>query len=178
MTVRELIWFYVFALVVWGVLKLKKIGSREPGLPPGPPTVPLLGNLHIFPTEYAHYKFTEWARIYGDVYSVRRHYPVTFYWVPASTLRENPTAQGRSYHGDRYHKCGSGEGVNGQAKCFHRGQATKLHGRRRRRWLEHGAGTILGRVESASQDCPHDADSQSFARTPAHSESGGSPAHV
>lgn len=71
MTVTESIWFYVFAFLVWGFLRLKKIGSREPGLPPGPPTLPLLGNLHIFPTEYAHYKFTEWARIYGDVYSLK-----------------------------------------------------------------------------------------------------------
>ncbi|KAK0223130.1 cytochrome P450 [Armillaria fumosa] len=71
MTVAEFIWFYVFALVVWGALRLKKIGSREPGLPPGPSTVPLLGNLHIFPTEYAHYRFTKWARIYGDVYSLK-----------------------------------------------------------------------------------------------------------
>ncbi|KAJ7234772.1 cytochrome P450 [Mycena haematopus] len=50
---------------------LRKIGSREVGLPPGPPTVPLLGNLHVFPTEFAHYKFTEWARTYGGIYSLK-----------------------------------------------------------------------------------------------------------
>ncbi|KAJ6568936.1 cytochrome P450 [Mycena capillaripes] len=50
---------------------LKKIGSREDGLPPGPPTIPILGNLHIFPTEFAHYKFTEWAREYGGIYSLK-----------------------------------------------------------------------------------------------------------
>ncbi|KAK0485125.1 cytochrome P450 [Armillaria novae-zelandiae] len=44
MIIAEFIWFY-------------KIGSHEPGLPPGPPTVPLLGNLYIFPTEYAHHKW-------------------------------------------------------------------------------------------------------------------------
>ncbi|KAK0469876.1 cytochrome P450 [Desarmillaria tabescens] len=72
MTVTE--WttsFYIFALFLWVVLRLKRIGSREPGLPPGPPTVPLLGNLHIFPAEYAHYRFTDWARIYGDIYSLK-----------------------------------------------------------------------------------------------------------
>ncbi|KAF8176367.1 hypothetical protein K438DRAFT_1770568 [Mycena galopus ATCC 62051] len=42
----------VLCLFVW----LRKVGSREAGLPPGPPTVPLLGNLHIFPTEFAHNK--------------------------------------------------------------------------------------------------------------------------
>ena len=29
------------------IVKLAKVGSRPPGLPPGPPTVPLLGNLHL-----------------------------------------------------------------------------------------------------------------------------------
>ncbi|KAG7451082.1 cytochrome P450 [Guyanagaster necrorhizus] len=66
MTVTEWsVWFYVFALLVWAALRLKRIGSREPGLPPGPPTVPLLGNLNVFPTEYAHYK------AYGDIYSLK-----------------------------------------------------------------------------------------------------------
>ncbi|KAF7328683.1 putative cytochrome P450 [Mycena sanguinolenta] len=50
---------------------LRKVGSREPGLPPGPPIIPLLGNLHVFPTEFAHYKFTEWARKYGGIYSLK-----------------------------------------------------------------------------------------------------------
>ncbi|KAF7369266.1 putative cytochrome P450 [Mycena venus] len=50
---------------------VRKVGSREAGLPPGPPTIPLLGNLHIFPTEFAHYKFTEWARKYGGIYSLK-----------------------------------------------------------------------------------------------------------
>ncbi|KAK7052036.1 putative cytochrome P450 [Favolaschia claudopus] len=50
---------------------LWKIGSREAGLPPGPPTVPLLGNLHVFPQHSFHYKFTEWARHYGGIYSLK-----------------------------------------------------------------------------------------------------------
>ncbi|KAJ6451900.1 cytochrome P450 [Mycena sanguinolenta] len=50
---------------------LRKVGSREAGLPPGPPTVPLLGNLHMMPTEFAQHKFTEWARKYGGIYSLK-----------------------------------------------------------------------------------------------------------
>ncbi|KAJ7279289.1 cytochrome P450 [Mycena rebaudengoi] len=53
--------------LVW----FRKVGAREVGLPPGPPTLPFLGNLHIFPTEFTHYKFTEWARKYGGIYSLK-----------------------------------------------------------------------------------------------------------
>ncbi|KAF7366196.1 putative cytochrome P450 [Mycena venus] len=42
-----------------------------PGFLLGPPTVPLLGNAHIFPTAAPHYKFTEWARQYGGIYSLK-----------------------------------------------------------------------------------------------------------
>lgn len=35
--------------------KLRDVGRRESYLPPGPPTVRLLGNLNIFPKEYVHY---------------------------------------------------------------------------------------------------------------------------
>lgn len=81
--------FLVFAVpLLLGavVLLLRKVGARERGLPPGPPTLPVLGNLHIFPKEFGHYKcvllsvfsqpslkslgrFTEWAREYGGIYS-------------------------------------------------------------------------------------------------------------
>ncbi|KAJ7621343.1 cytochrome P450 [Roridomyces roridus] len=60
---------YLIPLVVAALAYLRKIGTREKGLPPGPPTIPILGNLHIFPTEYVHYKFTEWAQQYGGIYS-------------------------------------------------------------------------------------------------------------
>ncbi|KAJ7825252.1 cytochrome P450 [Mycena leptocephala] len=57
--------------VVCIVAFLRKVGVRESGLPPGPPTVPILGNAHLFPTKSAHYKFTEWARKYGGLFSLK-----------------------------------------------------------------------------------------------------------
>ncbi|KII89847.1 hypothetical protein PLICRDRAFT_40022 [Plicaturopsis crispa FD-325 SS-3] len=57
--------------VAFLVFKILRAGRRESFLPPGPPTVPLLGNLHVLPTTFAHYKFTEWAAEYGDIYSLK-----------------------------------------------------------------------------------------------------------
>ncbi|KAJ6564685.1 cytochrome P450 [Mycena capillaripes] len=70
-TMDRSIFLALAPLALCAALLLKKIGSREAGLPPGPPTIPLLGNLHIFPTEFAHYKFTEWAQEYGGIYSLK-----------------------------------------------------------------------------------------------------------
>ncbi|ESK85937.1 cytochrome p450 [Moniliophthora roreri MCA 2997] len=58
-------------LLAWLIQKTLKIGRREKYLPGGPPTVPILGNLHIFPIEDPHLKFTEWAQQYGDIYSLK-----------------------------------------------------------------------------------------------------------
>ncbi|KAJ7279406.1 cytochrome P450 [Mycena rebaudengoi] len=73
-----------FCAIVW----LRKVGARESGLPPGPPTVPLLGNLHIFPTEFAHYKFTEWARKYGDIYSLKLGSSTVVVLTDAAAVKE------------------------------------------------------------------------------------------
>lgn len=53
-----------YALVALGVgiallYKVTRIGRRGNGLPPGPPTRPLLGNLLEFPTSTIHFAFTK-----------------------------------------------------------------------------------------------------------------------
>ncbi|KAI3615566.1 cytochrome p450 [Moniliophthora roreri] len=61
-----------FVLVlIWLLSKVLKTGRREQHLPPGPPTLPIVGNLHVLPAESPHVKFTEWARTYGDIYSLK-----------------------------------------------------------------------------------------------------------
>ncbi|KAJ7235219.1 cytochrome P450 [Mycena rebaudengoi] len=70
------------------ICHFRKVGTRELGLPPGPPTVPLLGNLHIFPTEFAHYKFTEWARKYGGIYSLKLGSSTVVVLTDAAAVKE------------------------------------------------------------------------------------------
>ncbi|KAI1855449.1 hypothetical protein JX266_000314 [Neoarthrinium moseri] len=50
--------------------KLLQIGSRPADLPPGPPTIPILGNLHLMPDHDVNLQFQKWAQQYGPVYSL------------------------------------------------------------------------------------------------------------
>lgn len=47
------------------------IGRRENDLPPGPPTLPILGNIHQIPKKGAHFQFTKWAQQYGGLYTLK-----------------------------------------------------------------------------------------------------------
>lgn len=59
------------AIVVAGGIKLLRVGRREPDLPPGPPTRPLVGNLPDYPPEAPHLVFAEWAKKYGEMFSLK-----------------------------------------------------------------------------------------------------------
>ncbi|KAI5854501.1 cytochrome P450 [Durotheca rogersii] len=56
-----------FAVLLW---RLRKIGQRPKGYPPGPPTLPFIGNLHQIPGEKRYLQFEKWAREYGPIYSL------------------------------------------------------------------------------------------------------------
>ena len=78
----------VFALLL-GFIRLLRVGRRPKGYPPGPPTIPILGNLHLvgtnslhskqaqqanaayqMPSKDVHLQFQKWAAEYGDVFSL------------------------------------------------------------------------------------------------------------
>lgn len=47
------------------------VGRRDRRLPPGPPTLPIIGNLHQIPSKGSYLKFTEWANQYGGIFSLK-----------------------------------------------------------------------------------------------------------
>lgn len=49
-------------LAIVGGKYLLGFGQREALLPPGPPTLPIIGNANIFPRSYLQYKFAEWCK--------------------------------------------------------------------------------------------------------------------
>ncbi|CEL01369.1 hypothetical protein ASPCAL00953 [Aspergillus calidoustus] len=57
--------------VTWKLARFALSARRSPFLPPGPPTLPLLGNLHQLPTSKAFIRFQEWAKHYGPIISVK-----------------------------------------------------------------------------------------------------------
>ncbi|ORY71072.1 cytochrome P450 [Pseudomassariella vexata] len=54
-------------LAIW---RVSQIGRRPKDYPPGPPTLPLIGNLHQIPNEKRHLQFQKWAQEYGPVFSL------------------------------------------------------------------------------------------------------------
>jgi cytochrome P450 len=62
----------IVALAAAGLLYLLFfVGHRDKRLPPGPPTLPIIGNLHQIPKKGSYLIFTEWAKTYGGFYSLK-----------------------------------------------------------------------------------------------------------
>ncbi|KAI1125338.1 cytochrome P450 [Nemania abortiva] len=57
-------------VIVVGFWYLSNVGRRPRHYPPGPPTLPVIGNLHQIPREKRHARFAQWAREYGPIYSL------------------------------------------------------------------------------------------------------------
>ncbi|KAK7051589.1 hypothetical protein VNI00_004568 [Paramarasmius palmivorus] len=86
------------AILLYSVWKLFKIAAREPFLPPGPPGVPILGNILEFPKHSAYsndpvkvylvYGFGEWAKQYGGIYSLKLGYKTAIVLNDINAVRE------------------------------------------------------------------------------------------
>ncbi|KAJ7614588.1 cytochrome P450 [Mycena polygramma] len=57
--------------ILWSLRLFYASSKRGPDFPPGPPTLPFIGNILDFPREHLQFKFTEWSKIYGSIYSLK-----------------------------------------------------------------------------------------------------------
>ncbi|KIX96479.1 uncharacterized protein Z520_07745 [Fonsecaea multimorphosa CBS 102226] len=68
---KNLYFALCLAVVFIGIWRVLRIGRRDQKLPPGPPTVPILGNAHQIPLTGLGKKFEQWAKEYGPIYSLK-----------------------------------------------------------------------------------------------------------
>ena len=61
---------FVLSALFFVAVQCSKVGRRPKNCPPGPPTLPLIGNLHQMPKKDGHLQFQKWAQEYGPVYSL------------------------------------------------------------------------------------------------------------
>ncbi|KAG9240248.1 cytochrome P450 [Calycina marina] len=59
-----------FLAVAFALFKFLRVGARPNGLPPGPRTLPVIGNLHLMPAFKVYKQFTEWGQKFGPIYSL------------------------------------------------------------------------------------------------------------
>ncbi|KAG9496323.1 hypothetical protein J7337_012909 [Fusarium musae] len=62
--------YLLIPVLILGLWRLSTVGRRPAGYPPGPPTLPIIGNLHQIPNRKRHIQFQKWAEEYGPIYSL------------------------------------------------------------------------------------------------------------
>lgn len=66
-------WLVIAFLLVASLRLVQFLGSamRPKHYPPGPPTLPGIGNLHQIPVAQPFLKFTEWSKTYGGIIGLK-----------------------------------------------------------------------------------------------------------
>ena len=62
-------WTLIGVVVV--TLLLKYLTRRKYNLPPGPPGLPYIGNIHQLDQDKPHDTITKWSEKYGDVFKIK-----------------------------------------------------------------------------------------------------------
>ncbi|TVY33893.1 Cytochrome P450 monooxygenase [Lachnellula occidentalis] len=59
------------ATALLGLYRLLQIGKRDPRMPKGPKTIPILGNLHQIPPTGLFKQFRQWSKEYGPIFTLK-----------------------------------------------------------------------------------------------------------
>ncbi|EIN08308.1 cytochrome P450, partial [Punctularia strigosozonata HHB-11173 SS5] len=60
----------ILAVSCYLTVEVLQIGRRRRCWPPEPPTLPVVGNLHLLSPTVTHLQFTKWTKIYGEIFSL------------------------------------------------------------------------------------------------------------
>ncbi|XP_014551819.1 hypothetical protein COCVIDRAFT_111850, partial [Bipolaris victoriae FI3] len=74
-----------------------KIASRPRDYPPGPPTLPLIGNLHQIPNNNIHLQYQKWAKQYGPIFSLKLGQSTTIVLADGQVIHDLVDLRGSNY---------------------------------------------------------------------------------
>ncbi|KAF5602430.1 cytochrome p450 [Fusarium subglutinans] len=89
--------YLLILVLILGFWRLSRIGRRPEGYPPGPPTLPIIGNLHQIPNRKRHIQFQKWAEQYGPIYSLILGTKVMIVLNTDQTVKDLVDKRGGSY---------------------------------------------------------------------------------
>lgn len=89
--------YLLIPVLILGLWRLSKVGRRPAGYPPGPPTLPIIGNLHQIPYRKRHIQFQKWAQEYGPIYSLILGTKVTIVLNSDQTVKDLVDKRGGIY---------------------------------------------------------------------------------
>ncbi|KAH6668276.1 putative cytochrome P450 oxidoreductase [Halenospora varia] len=93
----RLIWAVLGIAVVFLLGRIISIGSRPKNYPPGPPTLPLIGNLHLIPKKDIHLQYQKWAQQYGPIFSLKLAQQTLVVLADGNMIRDLVDKRGANY---------------------------------------------------------------------------------
>lgn len=85
--------------IVVSIIKFSLKSLPPKNYPPGPPSLPFIGNVHHFATSRLHVKFSEWRKTYGDIVGLKAGPTNLIVLNSAEVARELLEKRGNIYSG-------------------------------------------------------------------------------